>query len=366
MKKLIRDCISKIEPYEPGKPVEILRRELNLKGKIHKLASNENPLGPSPRAVAAIRESLDEGHLYPDNSCHNLKERLAVHLSIPPENIAVGNGTTELIFLMGMAFLNPGETYIMSQSSFIMGKIVAQIMDSRLVEVPLKKDHHDLEAILSQVNDETKIVYLDNPMNPVGTIMTQEEVMRFMERIPRDVIVAFDEAYFEYVNRDDFPNTLTLVEEGRNVIVFRTFSKLYGLAGLRVGYCVAKGDLIQAIQHVCPPFAVNRYAQAGATAALDDQPHKEKTKMITASGKKFLYEHFDRMSVSYIPSETNFVTIDLKTDARIVTERLQKKNVIVRPLTMYGKPTFLRVTIGTLEQNKQFLEAFRQIYPQSC
>ncbi len=267
---------------------------------------------------------------------------------------------------MGVAFLNPGETFIMSQSSFIMGKIVAQVMDSRLIQVPLKESRHDLEAILDRVDEETKIIYLDNPMNPIGTIITKQEVARFMKKLPHDVIVAFDEAYYEYVDRDDYPDTLTYVKEGRNVIVFRTFSKLYGLAGLRVGYCAAKDDFIQALQHVCPPFAVNRCAQAGAVAALDDQQHKERTKTITASGKTFLYEHFDRMSVSYIPSQTNFVTIDLKTEAQRVVEELQKKNMIVRPLTMYGKPTSLRVTVGTLEQNKQFLNTFSQVYSKLC
>ncbi len=362
MKKLIRDCVLKIEQYEPGKTIEVIRRELALEGEIHKLASNENPLGPSPLALKAIKDSLDEGHLYPDNRCHDLRERLAAHLGLPPENIAVGNGTTELIFLIGVAFLNPGETYITSQSSFIMGKIVAQIMDSQLIEIPLKENRHNLEAISNQISAETKIVYLDNPMNPIGTIITQEEAVKFMNKIPPDVVIAFDEAYFEYVSRDDYPNTLEFVKDGRNVIVLRTFSKLYGLAGFRIGYCVAKEDFIQAIQRVSPPFSVNRIAQAGAAAALNDHHHKKKTKEITASGKKFLCDHFDKMSVFYIPSETNFVTIDLKTDAQIVSKELQKYNVIVRPLTMYGKPTFLRVTIGTLEQNERFIDAFKQIF----
>jgi len=362
MKKLIRDCVQNIEQYEPGKTIEVIRRELALEGEIHKLASNENPLGPSPLALKAIKESLDEGHLYPDNRCHDLRERLAAHLGLPPKNIAVGNGTTELILLIGVAFLNPGETFIMSESSFIMGKMVAQVMDSRLVEVPLKDNRHDLEAVLNQICEGTKIVYLDNPMNPIGTTITQQEIFEFMGEIPPDVIVVFDEAYFEYVNRDDYPNTLEFVEQGRNVIILRTFSKLYGLAGLRVGYCVSKQDFVEAIQRVSPPFAVNRYAQAGAKAALNDHQHKKKTREVTLLGKKFLYDHFDKMSVSYIPSETNFVTIDLKTGAQRIAKELQKHNVIVRPLTMYGKPTFLRVTIGTLEQNERFIDAFKQIF----
>jgi len=267
-----------------------------------------------------------------------------------------------LIFLMGVAFLDPGDTFIISESSFIMAKIVAQVMDSRLIEVPLKEYRHDLDAILKTITSDTKIVYLDNPMNPIGALITQEEVSEFMEKIPEDIVVAFDEAYYEYVNKDSYPNTLKYVEEGRNVIVFRTFSKLYGLAGLRVGYCAAKEDFINAIQRVSPPFAVNRFAQIGAAAALEDKEHIKKTKEINESGKRFLYENFDKMSVFYIPSETNFITIDVKKDTKRICEELQKSNVIVRPLTMYGKPTFLRVTIGTPEQNKRFIDAFKKIY----
>lgn len=362
MKKLIRDTVSKIEEYEPGKSTEVLRKELALVRKIHKLASNENPLGPSSLAIKAIKKSLGEGHLYPDNSCLDLRERLSENLGISPYKIGVGNGTTELIILMGMAFLNPGETFIMSESSFIMGKVVAQVMDSRLIEVPLMDYRHDLDSILRKITKDTKIIYLDNPMNPIGTVMTREEISEFMEEVPQDVIVAFDEAYYEYVDRDDYPDTLRFIEEGRNVIVFRTFSKLYGLAGFRVGYCMAKEDFIEAIKKVSPPFAVNRFAQIGAAAALDDQQHIKKTKEINESGKRFLYENFEKMSISYIPSHTNFVTIDLKTDAQEVCEELQKRGVIVRPLTMYRKPTFLRVTIGTPEQNKKFIEIFKEIY----
>lgn len=362
MKKLIRDSVFKIEQYEPGKSIEDLRRKLALEGEIHKLASNENPLGPSRLAIEAIKKSLGEGNLYPDNSCHDLRQRLSDHLGISPNNIVVGNGTTELIFLTGVAFLNPGETFIMSESSFIMGKVVAQVMDCRLIEVPLKDYRHDLDAILRKITEETKIVYLDNPMNPIGTAITKQEVSEFMGKIPQDVIVAFDEAYYEYVDRDDFPNTLGFIEEGRNVIIFRTFSKLYGLAGFRVGYCIGKEEFIEAIKRVSPPFAVNRAAQVGAVAALNDQQHIKKTKEINELGKKFLFENFERMSVAYIPSETNFVTIDLKTDAQRVCEELLRRGVIVRHLKMYGKPTFLRVTIGTPEQNRKFIEAFRQIY----
>jgi len=362
MKKLIRDNVLKIEHYQPGLPLEVLKKELDLGREICNLASNENPLGPSSLAIDAVKKSLEDSHLYPDNSCYLLRDRIADHLGISPKTLCIGNGTTELIFLMGVAFLDPGDTFIISESSFIMAKIVAQVMDSRLIEVPLKEYRHDLDAILKTITSDTKIVYLDNPMNPIGTLITQDEVSEFMEKIPEDIVVAFDEAYYEYVNKDSYPDILKYVEEGRNVIVFRTFSKLYGLAGLRVGYCAAKEDFTNAIQRVCPPFAVNRFAQIGAAAALGDREHIKKTKEINESGKRFLYENFDKMSVFYILSETNFITIDVKEDAKRICEELQKSNVIVRPLTMYGKPTFLRVTIGTPEQNKRFIDAFKKSY----
>lgn len=362
MKKLIRDNVLRIEQYEPGKSIEVIRREVAVGREISKLASNENPLGPSPLAIRTIKKCLGDGNLYPDNTSHCLRERIGHFLGISPSNLAVGNGTTELIFLMGLAFLNPKETFIMSQCSFIMGKIVAQVMDSQLKEVPLKDYRHDLPAILERINSDTKIIYLDNPMNPIGTVINHEEVDNFMKKIPDDIIVAFDEAYYEYASRKNYPDTLKYIEEGRNVIVFRTFSKLYGLAGLRIGYCIAKEDLIEAIKKISPPFAVNRFAQIGAAAALNDRQHIQRTKDVNTAGKKFLYENFEEMSVFYIPSETNFVTIDLKADAESLCNELQKRGVIVRPLTMYGKPTFVRVTIGSPEQNKRFMKTFKKIY----
>jgi histidinol-phosphate aminotransferase len=361
MKRLIRDAVLKIEQYEPGKSIEALKKEFFLDGEICKLASNENPLGPSPLAIQAIKRSLTEGHIYPDNNCQDLKERLSEHIGISPLNIEIGNGSTELIYLMGLTFLNPGDTFIMSESSFIMGKVVAQLMDSKLIEVPLKDYRHNLNAVLGKITEKTKIVYLDNPMNPIGTMITQREVSEFIEKVPPDVIVAFDEAYYDYVEKDDYPDTLKFIEEGRNVIIFRTFSKLYGLAGFRVGYCLAKSDFIEAIKRVSPPFAVNRFAQVAAAAALKDRRHQEKSKQINKSGKKFIYENFEKMSIPYIPSETNFVTIDLKNDAQEICEELKKRGVIVRSLAMYGKSSFFRVTVGTPKQNQKFIEAFQEI-----
>lgn len=363
MKNLIKENILGIKTYEPGKPIEVLRKELNIKGEISKLASNENPLGPSPLAISAIKKSLKDGNLYPENSCFELRNKLADQLGVSPHQIGIGNGAAELINLMGMAFLNPEDTLIMSVSSFIQAKLTTQIMNSRLIEVPLANYRHDLNGILKAITRDTKLVYLDNPMNPIGTTITRSEVSGFMKKIPEDVIIVFDQAYYEYVSHtEDYPDTLKFVKEGRNVILVRTFSKLYGLAGFRVGYCIAKEEFINAFKVVKPPFSVNRAAQIGAAAALDDKQHIQKTKAVNEAGKRFLYENFERMGIFYIPSETNFVTIDLKTDVKKIFEELQKRSVIVRPLSMYGKPTFLRVTIGTQAQNQQFINALNQIY----
>lgn len=363
MKKIFRGCVFNALLYQPGKSKDDLDMCGELDHEICKLASNENPLGPSSLALEASVNALKESHLYPDNTCSRLIAKLAEALHVSPEIIAVGNGSTDLIHLIGVAFLNPGEVFLMSRPSFAMARMVAQIMDCCLVEVPLKDYHHDLEAVLEAVSRETKIVYIDNPINPMGTMVTQGDVDRFMDRIPDDVVVIFDEAYREYVSRQDYPNTLKLIEDGRNVILLRTFSKLYGLAGLRVGYCVSRQDFVEAIRRVVPPFSVNRPAQFAAAAALDDLEHIRKTRAVNDAGKRFLYDRLDEMSVFYIPSEANFVTIDIKKNALRTSEELLKTGVIVRPLNMYGLDTFLRVTIGMPEQNKKFIEALKQIHP---
>jgi histidinol-phosphate aminotransferase len=291
-----------------------------------------------------------------------LREKLGEYLGLAPKNILVGNGTTELIYLTGIAFLNPEDTIIMSESGFIMAKITAQIVNCRLVEVPLKDYRHDLECILKLVGEDTKIVYLDLPMNPIGTSVNRQQFFSFMERMPEDVLVVCDEAYYEYADKENYPQTIRLVEEDRNVLVLRTFSKLYGLAGFRVGYCVAKESFLEALWKVSPPFSVNKFAQIGAAAALDDKEHVKKTLAMNEEGKNFLYSSLQKMSVDYIPSQTNFVTINAKMDAREICEDMQKHGVIVRPLGMYGKPNFFRVTVGTPKQNQKFIDVFQKVY----
>lgn len=365
IEKLVRACVLKAETYVPGVPLEVLQQELGLTFEINKLASNENPLGPSPQAIEAIKKALDQSNLYPDNDCYSLSESISSQLGISSQNLCIGNGSTDLLFFIGFTFLNPGDGFIMSESSFIVGKMVARIMECNLIEVPLKDYRHDLNAISNNITDSTKIVYLDNPSNPIGTVVTEEEVSRFIEKIPEHVLVVFDEAYNGYAAQKNYPRTLKFIEEGKNVIITRTFSKLYGLAGLRVGYCISQKCIADAIKKVLPPFTVNRIAQIGAAAALTDEEHVRKSLEVNRSGKRILTEGLDKMDIFYIPSETNFITLDLGTDAKILAGKLQKRGIVVRPLDMYGKPTFLRVTIGTPDQNKRFLEAFEEVYTES-
>jgi len=361
MKKLIRDNILKIEQYEPGKPIELIRREIGIQGEVCKMASNENPLGPSPLAVTAIQEALAEGNFYPDNSCYELREKLGRMFDVPIGNIRMGNGSSELIYMAGIAFLNRDENVVMSEDTFIMAPLMCQIIDCQAVIVSLDNYRHDLERIVDAINDKTKIIYLDIPMNPIGTCVTHAEFARFMGRVPEDVLVICDEAYYEYAEGDTYPQTIPYVKDGRNILVLRTFSKLYGLAGFRVGYGIAKADIVEALRRVSLPFAVNKFAQIGALAALDDHDHVRKTLAITAEGKKYLCQKLNEMGVFHIPAETNFVTIDVGRDAREFCAEFQKRGVIIRPLAGYGMPTFIRVTIGTMEQNAKFIAVFKEI-----
>lgn len=362
MKKLIRENILKIKQYEPGKPIELLRRELGIEGEVCKMASNENPLGPSPLAIAAIKETLKEGNFYPDNSCYELRAKLGRIFDLPINNIRIGNGSSELIYMAGIAMLNREENVVMSEDTFLMARLLCEIIDCQSIVVPLDNFHHDLNRILDAINDKTKIVYLDIPMNPIGTSVKADEFDRFMRKVPEDVLVICDEAYYEYADRDNYPHTLSYVKDGRNVMVLRTFSKLHGLAGFRVGYCLANGDIVEALRRVSLPFAVNKFAQIGALAALDDHEHVRKTLAINAEGKKYLSTKFDEMDVFYIPAETNFLSVNVGRDSRELCAEFQKRGIIVRPLAAFGKPTFMRVTIGTPEQNQKFIKAFKEIY----
>ena len=359
MKKLYRDAIDKLQPYTPGKPIAEVQRELGLEDVI-KMASNENPLGASPKAVTAMKRAIETVNFYPEGSCYELRKAVAAKLEIPEDCLIFGNGSDELLLLISQVFFNPGDEIIQADPklTFVEYRAVSLISDAVPVFVDMKDYVYDLEAMAEKINEKTKLIFIANPNNPTGTIVTKDQVDEFMRKVPEDVIVVFDEAYYEYVERADYPETLGYVKEGRNVIVLRTFSKIYGLAGLRVGYGIAKKELIALMEKARQPFNVSLLAQAGATAALKDFRFVEESKKVNNVGKTFICDSLEVMGVSFTPSEANFIFFDVKKDAKETAEKLMKKGVIVRPI---GTGTTIRVTIGTEEQNKRFIKTLEKI-----
>lgn len=357
----MRPTIKAIKPYEPGKPVEEVQRELGLRDVL-KMASNENALGPSPFALRAVAEALTSVFYYPEGSCHNLRKALCTRLGVDMENIIIGNGSDELIKLTAEAFLEEGEEVIMAEHCFSEYLFATQLMGGRPVYVPRRGLRHDLDRMVGAVTERTKLIFICNPCNPTGTMVDRGEVERFLGLVPEHVLVVFDEAYHEYVSNDNFPDLISEIRAGRrNVIVLRTFSKVYGLAGLRIGYGVAHEEIIGWVNRVREPFNVNRLAQAAALAALDDAEHVAKSQRLVWEGKEYLYQALNEMGIEYEPTEANFVLINVRADARSVFKKLLARGIIVRPADIFGLPTHLRVTIGTLEQNSRFIEALKQV-----
>jgi histidinol-phosphate aminotransferase len=356
-----RPNLEEIRPYKPGKPVEQVIRELKLKGPVDKLASNENPVGPSPKALAALRKELKNIYYYPEDSCYLLREKLAKRYKVDMDSVMVSSGSVELILLSCLAYLDPGDELVMTGGSFLMAKIGARIMNARLVEVPPDNYCHDLERILEHVTDRTRIVYLDNPINPLGTMVTKDKLGKFIKELPEHVLLVLDEAYAEYITAKKYPNSMDYFKAGRNILILRTFSKVYGLAGLRVGYGLAKPGILQTIGKVRTPFNVNRAAQAAAVAALDDKAHVTRSRRNNEAGKKVMYKEFEKHKVFYLPSFTNFIFVNFPVDSDIVFGAMQKRGVITRPVKMYGFPNALRVSIGAPPQNRRFVKALGEV-----
>ncbi len=360
MKDLVREALKDLAPYEPGKPIEEVKRELGL-SEVLKMASNENPLGPSPMAAEAVRQAAAELHLYPDGSGWLLKKRLATHLGVESREIILGNGSDEIIRMIVETFLSPGEEVVVADQAFIIYRMAAKVMGGVCRVVPLSGYTHDLEAMRREVNKRTRLVFIANPNNPTGTMVTGDQVDRFVSGLPEDVIVVCDEAYYEYIERDDFPKSIDYVKAGRPVIVLRTFSKIYGLAGLRIGYGIARDDLVRGMNRVRQPFNTNRAAQAGALAALDDTEHIEKSRSMNAGGKAFLYGALERLGLQTVPSEANFILVDVGRDGNAVSEKLLRRGVIVRAMGGYGFPCSVRVTVGKRADNERFIAALEEV-----
>ncbi len=350
-----------IEPYVPGKPIEEVQREYGLED-VNKLASNENPLGTSPRAMAALREALLRLNFYPDGQSYYLRHAIAHHLGVEPKQVTVGNGADGLIMQTCLAYLDEDSEVIVSRSSFPVYDIYTHVMRAALVKTPLEDYGLDLEAMAEAVSERTKLIFVCNPNNPTGTIVTADEVDAFMSGIPDHVLVVFDEAYYELVDSAEFPDILRYVREGRrNVMTMRTFSKVYGLAGIRLGYAIAAPEILAPLNKVKEPFAVNLLAQAAGIAALEDKAFLKKTVTANHAGRVYLYGEFERLKLPYITSHTNFVLVKIGPQAGTVVQMLLEEGVIVRPCTGYDLPAFLRITVGDQAQNTRLIEVLEDI-----
>jgi histidinol-phosphate aminotransferase len=346
-----------MQPYRPGKTPEQLMQSLGL-SELIKLSANENPLGASPRAKEAILNALETIHRYPDGACTILRDALSDFYGLPPDHFAFGNGSDELIHLFGVAYLEPGDGLMMGQPSFVRYEASAQLNRATLQAIPLTPDfRHDLEAMANAITERTKLVYIANPNNPTGTIVSRAELERFLERAPDHVLVILDEAYFEYADHPDYPNGLDYVRAGRNVVVFRTFSKAYGLAGLRIGYAMGNPEFLDPIERVREPFNVNTLAQVAAAAALRDQAHVAHTRALNREGLNLFSAVCERLGLRYVPSYANFLLIEIGERCAQVHQQLLERGILTRTGEVFGMPTYLRVNTGTPEQNARFVEA---------
>lgn len=360
MKRLMRRFIENITPYPPGKPIEELERELGIFGSI-KLASNENPLGPSPKAIMAIKENLININRYPDGSCYYLRQKLAKKFGLPMSKIIAGNGSNEIIKLVAHTVLLPDEEVILPLPTFLLYEKVVKSFEGKIVTVPLLNFSIDLPAILTAVSSRTKIIFISNPNNPTGQALGKEEISRFLNALPSDVIVVLDEAYIEFATDPNIASALELLESYPLLVVLRTFSKAYGLAGLRIGYGFASEMIIDGMNLVRQPFNANYLAQVGALAALDDDGFVEKTLTLTRDGLEFLYSQLDRIGLEYVPTQTNFFLIKTPLGAQKTYQRMLRQGVIVRSMESFGLNDYIRINVGLLEENKRFIKTLEKI-----
>jgi histidinol-phosphate aminotransferase len=360
MKKLTPDYIEQLPLYPPGKPVDEVKREFRI-DKIVKLASNENALGPSPKAVQALQAALAGIHRYPDNGCYYLREKLAAKYGLDRSRLLFGHGSNEIIQLIVLAFLTPDEEVITAGQTFILYPIMSNARGARVIEVPLKDFTYDLEAMAGRITDKTKIIFISNPNNPTGTIADADSFRKFMRQVPADVLIVLDEAYGEYVVSPAYPDSLEYLRQGRNIIILRTFSKAYGLAGLRVGYALCPEQLAGYMERVRVPFNVNSLAQEAALAALDDSEHLSRSRDNNQAGLAYIYAELKGMGLAYIPTHANFLLVNLGTKAEDVYQKLLREGVIIRSMASYRLDNYVRLTIGLPEENERFISSLRKI-----
>ena len=368
--------IQALRPYQPGKPIDELAREFGLNAEdIVKLASNENPIGPSQKAIAAMEQEAREMTRYPDGNGFDLKQALCEKLSteaapIAPENITLGNGSSDILDFIVTCFVSKGDEVVFSQHAFAIYGLVTKIQGGECSVVPAKNYGHDLDAMAAAITNKTRLVFVTNPNNPTGTWLTQAQVSAFMMKVPSDVVVVLDEAYFEYVAEADYCDGLTLLADYPNLVITRTFSKAYGLASLRVGYGISSPEIADLMNRVRPPFNVNSFALAAAVATLNDEEYVEKSKSINNEGMAYLTHSFDEMGLPYIPSVGNFISFEIplsineeavNISAAEVDAQLLAAGVIIRPIANYEMPNHLRVSIGTPTENKIFITKLKKI-----
>jgi histidinol-phosphate aminotransferase len=359
VRELVPAFIRNIEPYVPGKPIEDVERELGM--HCVKLASNENPLGPSPRGIEAARKAVAEANRYPDGGGYYLRKKLSERLRVSLDQIILGAGSTDLIELAAKTLLHSDDSGITSHGSFPMYYIAIRATGARLIEVPQKGYLIDLDGIARAIEPRTKLIYLANPNNPTGTFFSADDFEQFLNKIQEDVLVVLDEAYFDYVERPNYSRSVDLVREGRNVLVLRTFSKVYGLAGLRIGYGVGPSELLEELNKLRLPFNTSIGAQAAALAALDDFEHVRRSVDSNRAGLAQLGKGLAELNLAFVPSVGNFVLVETGGDAEALAQELMKLGVIVRPMRWMGFPSAIRVTVGTAEENRIFLSALEKV-----
>ncbi|MBP82432.1 MAG: histidinol-phosphate transaminase [Verrucomicrobiales bacterium] len=345
--------------YDPGKPIEETARELGLDPEaIIKVASNENPLGPSPKAVEAMKEAAEGVNIYPDGGGYKLRTAIAEKVGLQRENVVLGNGSNEIIELIGHGFLNPGDNVVAAEHAFVVYKLMATLFGAETIEVPDPDFVHDLDAMAAAITPKTKKVFIANPNNPTGTMVGQDGIERFMDQVPDHVMVIFDEAYYEFLHEP--PDTLRYVSEGRNVVIMRTFSKIQGLAGLRIGYGLTTPEIASVLQKCRQPFNTNAIAQAGAIAGLLDIEHQQRTCDLNDEGLEYLQGAFKEMGLEYVPSVANFVLVKVG-DGDAVFDLMLKQGVIIRAMRGYKLPEWVRISVGTMEQNERCIATLKQV-----
>jgi histidinol-phosphate aminotransferase len=352
--------IATLSPYVPGKPLEELERELGITGSV-KLASNENPLGPSPKALEAIRAVLGDLNRYPDGSGYALRKRIAEKTGWPVEGVILGNGSVDIIEMAVRTFCAPGDEIIIPHGAFISARLAAQSVNAAILTVPVQDHRHDADGMIARITSRTRMIYIDNPANPLGSFMAGDTWARLVAALPPDCLLVADQAYYEYIDREDYPDGFKDLKAGKNLLVLHTFSKIHGLAGLRIGYGLGDPRMLSDINRVRSPFNTNSLAQAAGLAALDDDAHIARVKELNAREMAWLEAQLDQRKVRRVPSVTNFILIDMGREAAPTYDKLLRQGVIVRPIKNYGFPNHLRVSIGTREENERFVQALDKV-----